>query len=143
MKLPSVSTILKDASKIKTQKKRVEFLRSHHPNTLLKTLLKYTYDPNIKFALPPGEPPYTECEVLDNENMLYNEARRLYLFLEGGNPDLSDLRREALFIQLLESIDSEDAKLLIAVKDKKLPYKGITEKVVREAFPKLLPEKEK
>lgn len=139
MRLPAVSTILKEASEIKDKKQRVRFLQSHHPNMLMKTLLKYVYDPNIKFALPPGEPPYKPCEALDQENMLYLEQRRFYLFLEGGNPNLNPLRREALFVQLLESIEPEDAKLMIAVKDKKLPYKGITEKVVREAFPSLLP----
>ena len=143
MKLPSISTILKEASEIKSRKDRVQFLRSHHPNQLLKTLLKFVYDPSIKFALPPGEPPFKESEVLDQENMLYGEIRRFYLFLEGGNPDLSDLRRETLFIQLLESIDPDDARLLCAVKDKKMPYKGITEKLVRDAFPGLLPEKSK
>ena len=62
--------------------------------------------------------------------------------MEGGNPNLKPLRREFLFIQLLESIDSEDAKLLLSVKDKKLPFKGITEKIVRQAFPDLLPQEE-
>ena len=143
MKLPSISTILKEASEIKDRKKRIQFLRSHHPNKLMLTLLKYVYDPSIKFALPPGEPPFKKSEAIDQENMLYNEMRRFYLFLEGGNPDLSNLRRETLFIQLLESIDPDDARLLCAVKDKKMPYKGITEKLVREAFPKLLPEKSK
>lgn len=61
------------------------------------------------------------------------------MFVEGGNPNLKPVRREFLFIQLLESIDSEDAKLLLAVKEKKLPFKGITEKTVRQAFPDLLP----
>ena len=139
MRLPAVSTILKEASEIKGRKEKVKFLRSHHPNTLMKQLLQYVFDPNIKFALPPGEPPYKRCEALDQENMLYLEQRRLYLFLEGGNPNLNPLRRETLFIQLLESIEPADAELLIAVKDKKLPYKGITEKIVREAFPSLLP----
>lgn len=143
MKLPSISTILRETSEIKDRKERVRFLRSHHPNQLLKLLLKFVYDPSIKFALPPGEPPFKKSDALDQENMLYNEMRRFYLFLEGGNPDLSDLRRETLFIQLLESIDPDDAKLMCAVKDKKMPYKGITEKLVREAFPQLLPEKSK
>ena len=143
MRIPAVSKILKEASEIKAKKERVAFLRSHHPNELMKLLLKYTYDPNIKFALPPGTPPFKESEVIDADGRLYTEMRRLYLFLEGGNPDLSALRRETLFIQLLESIDPDDAKLMIGVKDKKLPYKGITEAVVREAFPNLLPEKKK
>jgi hypothetical protein len=139
MKMPTVSTILKEASEIKSRKDRLNFLKSHHPNTLMKTLLKYVYDPNIKFALPEGKPPYKPCDNFDIENVLYTEQRRLYLFLEGGNPNLSPLRREILFVQLLESIEPAEAELLLAVKDKKLPYKGITEKLVREAFPSLLP----
>jgi hypothetical protein len=43
-----------------------------------------------------------------------------------------------MFIQILESIDPEDAKLLLAVKDKRIPYNGITQKLVKEAFPNLL-----
>jgi hypothetical protein len=69
---------------------------------------------------------------------LYQEQRRLYLFIAGGHPDLSQLRRETLFIQVLESIPPEEAELLLAVKDKKLPYKGITKEIVQEAFPGLL-----
>lgn len=139
MKLPSVSTILRETSEIKNRKQRIAFLKSHHPNELMKLLLRCAFDPNIKFALPEGKPPYKPCEILDNESMLYNEQRRLYLFLEGGNPNLAQLRRETLFVQLLESIDRADAELLLAVKDKTMPYKGITEKLVREAFPLLLP----
>ena len=74
--------------------------------------------------------------------MLYQEARRLYLFLEGGNDNLTALRREQLFISFIESIDKEDAKLMLAAKDKKIPYKGITAKLVNTAFPGLIsPEK--
>ena len=143
MALPTISKILKDASEIKGRQDRIQFLKTHHPNQLLKLLLQYVYDPNIKFDLPPGAPPYKETEALDQSGRLYQEMRRLYLFLEGGNPNLHAIRRETLFIQLLESIDPEDAKLMCAIKDKKMPYKGITEKLVREAFPQLLPEKSK
>jgi len=111
----------------------------HH---IIKQLLFYTYSPTIKFLLPEGAPPYRPCEFFDQEGRLYVEARKLYLFIEGGNPNLTKVKRESLFIQLLESIDQEDAKLLIAIKDKKLPYKNITEKAVREAFPDLLPKEE-
>ena len=42
-----------------------------------------------------------------------------------------------MFIQTLESIDPEDAELLCSIKDKKIPYKGITSKLVTEAYPGL------
>jgi hypothetical protein len=138
MRLPLVSSILKDASEIKSKKDRVKFLRSHHPNKVMLQLLKYAFDPKIKFALPEGNPPYSPCGVLDNEAGLYQEARRLYLFIEGGHPDLTQLRRETLFIQVLESIPPAEAELLLAVKDKNLPYKGINLLIVREAFPGLV-----
>ena len=69
--------------------------------------------------------------------MLYTEARRLYLFIEGGNPNLTQLKRESMFVDLLQSINPEDAKLLISIKDKKLPYKGLSSKTVLKAFPGL------
>jgi hypothetical protein len=138
MRLPLVSKILKDVSAVKKKEDRIKTLRSHHPNKVMLQLLKYTFDDKIVFALPDGAPPYKPCGVLDNEAGLYQEQRRLYLFIEGGHPDLSQLRRETLFIQVLESIPPEEAELLIAVKDKKLPYKNITKEIVQEAFPGLL-----
>jgi hypothetical protein len=62
----------------------------------------------------------------------------MYLFLEGGNDNLTPLRREQLFISFIESIDKEDAKLMLAAKDKKIPYKGINVKLVNTAFPGLI-----
>jgi hypothetical protein len=59
------------------------------------------------------------------------------LFVEGGNPNLTNLRRETLFIQLLESVDPNDAKLLLAMKDKKSAFSGINKTIVRQAFPDL------
>jgi len=45
-----------------------------------------------------------------------------------------------MFIKLLESVHKEDAKIVIAMKDKKLQgmYKGLTKKAVQEAFPTLI-----
>ena len=61
------------------------------------------------------------------------------MYLKGNQPDLTQLKREMLFIGLLESIDKRDAELLIAVKDKKLP-RTISTKVVNLAFPGLINE---
>ena len=63
----------------------------------------------------------------------------MYLFVEGGNPSLKQLRRESLFVQLLETVSADDAKLLLAIKDKYLPYPGVTPDIIKEAFPGLLP----
>ena len=62
----------------------------------------------------------------------------MYLFIENGSPNLSQAKREMLFVGLLETIDPEDAKLLLAVKNKEIPYPTITKKLVNDAFPGFL-----
>jgi hypothetical protein len=61
----------------------------------------------------------------------------MYLFIEGGNPNLTKLKREMLFIQLLEGVHKDDANLLCHIKDKKLPFKTINNDIVKKAFPNL------
>jgi len=137
----SISSILKTCSEGKTVNDKVALLQQLATEPVL-IILKYAFDPNIKFILPDGAPPFKPCEFLDQEGRLYAELRRLYLFIEGGNPSLTKVKREFLFIQLLESIDKQDAEMLCAVKDKKLPYKGLTAAVVKKAFPGLLPDEQ-
>lgn len=139
----SISELLKACAEVKKVDERVEMLRAtaaRFPAVL--QILKYAFDPSIKFLLPDTDPPYKPTEFLDQEGRLYTELRRLYLFIEGGNPNLTKLKRETLFIQLLESVDPNDAKLLCAIKDKKLPYKEITSKIVLKAFPDLYTEEQ-
>jgi hypothetical protein len=136
-----IAEIIKSCCDLKTIEEKVRFLQSND-NPILRIILKCVFDPKIIFLLPEGSPPYKPSEYLDLEGRLYSETRKLYLFVEGGNPNLSKFKREMLFIQLIESLDKRDAELLIAVKDKKLPFKGITEKIVRAAYPDLLPLEE-
>ena len=76
----------------------------------------------------------------DEPKALHMEVSRFYLLVEGGNPNLKPQKREQIFIQMLENVNEDDAHLLIAMKDKKSPYKGITKDIVSAAFPGLLPE---
>lgn len=134
-----LSAIFKACSELKTSEEKVTYLRNND-NGAVRTVLNYAFNPNIKFLLPKGPAPYKPFEGHDAEGRLYSELRRLYLFVEGGNPNLNNVKREHLFIQLLESVDREDAELLVSVKDKKMPYKGITLALIKKAFPDLLPE---
>lgn len=139
MKL-GISEILELASKKETKEEKIEVLRKYDGVTL-RTCLQGAFDPNIEWDLPEGDPPYKPCDFLDQQGRLYQETRRLWIFLKGRRPDIKPAKKEQLFIGLIESLDKDDAKLLLAIKDKKMPYKGITYKLVQEAFPGLLPEK--
>jgi hypothetical protein len=130
----SIYNIFKTISESGSEQDVIESLRLYG-SPVIRTMLKYAFDPNIKWLLPEGPPPYKPCEYLDQEGRLLSEIRKLYLFIEGGNPNLNTVKREMLFIQLLESIDKEDAELMCHIKDKKLPFKNITQKVAKKAFP--------
>ena len=132
----SIYSILKECAEPKQVKDRVELLQKNASPVILN-ILKHAFDPSIKFLLPEGDPPYKPCEYVDQESRLYQEARKLYLFVEGGNNSLTKFKRESLFIQFIEGIDKNDAVLMLAVKDKKLPFKSLTADVVKKAFPNL------
>lgn len=133
----SISEILEKTQEFKTRKEKVAWLK-YNDSPALRMIIKYAWDENIKFLLPKGPAPYTPMPTNEGQGMLYHEARKLYLFVEGGNPNLKQIRREQLFVQLLESIDPKDAELVINVKDKTLPYKGLDRKLIKEAFENLL-----
>ena len=139
---PSISEILEHCSKQSGTNAKVEVLLKYQSEPL-KAILYYTLDPRPVFNLPKGAPPYKPNEFPDQHGRLYTEVRKIQMFLtNGGNPNLHPIKREQLFIQMLEGVDPKDALLLIGMKDKKLPYKGITANVVNTAFPGLIADKE-
>ena len=137
-----ISEILKKVSEHKDAKTRKDELARFGNNKGVLAILQLAFDPNIKFNLPEGDPPYKPCQFQDQQAMLYNQLRKMYLFIGEGNPNVTKMKREMLFVNMLESLDPEDAKLILAVKDKKMPYKGITKKLVNETFPGLLPNEQ-
>lgn len=137
MARPTTASILKKASEMKTPDERVQFLQMADCTTL-RAVLKHMFDPNIEFDLPEGAPPYNPSEF-DEPGALHAEVRRFYLFVKGGQPNLTKVKRESLFIDVLQYVHKEDAELLVCMKDKKSPYKTINLKLVQKAFPGLIP----
>ena len=134
-----VAEFLKQVSQLKKKEEIVNALKANN-SFVLRTILQGVFDPRIKWLLPEGTPPFTPNTLPDQENVLIHDSRKLMYFVEGASPPgLKQNRREAMFIEMLETVAPEDAKLLMSIKDKKLPWSGITESHVREAFPDLLP----
>ena len=134
---PLLSEVLEKLGKIKSKKDKVLYLKENN-TPALRQVIKSSFDPKIKWALPYGEVPYVQNEAPEGteHNVLSYEVRRLYHFIEGGNPSLSQNKRESMFIQMLEGLHSDEADILIAAKDKILhqKYKGLSINVVKEAF---------
>lgn len=129
-----ISHVLKSVAAL-PKGEQVEALRQNG-TAPIQALLKFACDPKIKFLLPEGPTPYKPNDMGDDYGVLPGEMRRMYLFVEGGNPNLRPLRREQLWVELLEYVNPEDAKLLDLVKDKKLP-EGLSITTVKKAFPEL------
>lgn len=109
-------------------------IENYKQEFLLKVIFAHAFLPNYKMNLPEGEPPFkpaAEPMGMTPTNM-FSEARRMYVFTRD---DLSAIKRESLFISLLEGVHPEEAKILIAVKDQKLTklYPKITHKLVSDA----------
>ena len=125
------------------KEEKIAILRKYD-STVLRNILKMCYDANLEWMLPEGSPPYKPNPFVDQQGILYTELRKTYLFCKGGGrAALSHPNREFLYVHFLEHIDPEDAKLMIAVKDKQMPYKGITKKLVNECWPGLIDEPQK
>ena len=134
---PLMSEVLDKVAKAKTKKQKVELLRQHNTDAL-RMVLKSSFDPRIEWDLPEGDVPYTQNDAPEGteHNMLVHEARTLYHYIKGGNPQLTQNRRENMFIQLLEGLHQDEAEIIVSAKDKGLhrKYKGLSSNVVREAF---------
>lgn len=150
MKL-SIPEILDLVVAAPTKTEKVAVLQKYS-NTTLRDILRINFESTVQFDLPVGPAPYkTDRTLADHtlsESNLYNEARRLYIFEPGHpkyNPNVKKTQKENIWIQILEGIHHTEADMLNLIKDKKLSsaYKGLTEALVREAFPGLLSEKTK
>ena len=138
----NVVETLEMVDKAKTREEKREILKSRE-NYATQALLQLNYHPDVEWWIPKGNPPYTPSQVADSpEGSIHFEVKKLSYYVKSGGHNLSMLKRESMFVQLLERVDPEDAKLLIAVKDQNLSYKGLSYKLVRDVWPDLLPEVE-
>jgi hypothetical protein len=121
----------------KTKADKVKILKENDTAALCD-YLRGTFDSTIQWNLPGGAPPYTAAEPHNAPSTFLRKNVELRYFVKGGAGDkLPTIKRESLFIALIESIDPNDAALVISMINKEKP-KYITRPVIEEAFPGLL-----
>ena len=161
---PFIYEVLDVVSKQRSKAKKIEALQKYKAPVLV-TLFVWNFDETVISALPEGDVPYAaidgesgfkgtlsekiadavgKMEELDTRSLGANdqgrttiraEFRKFYNFVKGGNDSLSMLRRETMFIQMLEGLHPE-AKILCLVKDKLLQTKyKISYDIVKDAYP--------
>ena len=135
-----IPEILTEANDAPTKAERIRLLQNNNLRPL-RNILALAFDKNITLDVPDGAPPFKRDErepVGMSSASLYTESRRLARLLPSD--PLQKVRKEMIFIQMLEGIHFSEADALIKAKDKKLEdlYPNITREIVRKAFPTLL-----
>ena len=136
-----VTEMLEAVAKAESRKEKLELLKQF--NCLeLRDILKGAFDDTIEFILPKGVPPINEDEKKNyDKTRLLSETKKFRYFVKGGPGDqVNRVRREKMFIDILYRVDSKEIPLICNMKDKTLDgvYKGVTKKLVQEAFPGLI-----
>ena len=160
---PFAFEVLSLASKQRSNAKKIEILKEYEHDSL-KAIFIWNFDESVISVLPPGEVPYFGDNDFKTSTMteriqqavdtmgdlnsdslgasdtkyttLRTEYTKLFNFVKGGNDSLSSLRRENIFINLLEGLHPLEAEILCLCKDKKLQEKyKITKEIVSEAYP--------
>ena len=138
---PLVSELFKAVHGKKDKKGKADLLAQHKRDDV-KALLIWNFDKQIRSAIPEGEVPYKKNEAPINSGghtRLVHEWRTLYNYVKGGNDKISQMKRETMFIQLLECLHESEAELLMLVKDKNLQSKyRITRALVEEVFDEIV-----
>jgi len=134
---PFIHEILEVVSKARSKDKKVELLKEHRTDALT-ALLIWNFDETVLSVIPEGNVPYepNDVPVGTDHTTLRREWKQLYNFVKGGNDSLSHVRRESMFIQILEGLHPSEAEILCLVKDKGLATKyKLTRDVVEKAYP--------
>ena len=134
---PTAHEIFTKINNAKDKPAKIAVLKQYD-NQAMRMLLKAAFDPKIKFDLPAGDPPFirNEAPAGTEHTSLASEAKKLFHFVVGGNNTINKLKKETMFIQMLEGLQEKDADVLMSIKNKNLNnlYKGLTANLVKETF---------
>ena len=143
---PMVHELLEAVDSERVKAKKVELLRTHGDDSF-KMVMIWNFDETVVSMLPEGNVPYqpVEGDVQANREQgipqrttIRNAARQFYRFVKGGDDQLNKIKRESIFINILQTLPQPEAELLVLVKDKALNTKyNITKELVAEAYPEI------
>jgi len=133
-----MNEVLQKVSNAKTKAQKIKLLQEYN-SPALRAILIANFDESVVSMLPEGDVPYEKNDAPEDteHTKLVHEYRKLYLFFKGG-ANISQNRREMLFIQLLEGLHQGEAEVLCLMKDRKIGKRWkITKQCVEQAFPQI------
>ena len=141
-----VAEILSEASKLKAKKDKIEFLRIYGDREDFMYILRGAYANNIEWLVPDGPLPegveFSDVPAVDLADDRLIRAYRQFRYLVKGGPDTPQAKREQIYLNMIRSLHVDEAKLLMSIVSRKLPYKGLTKALITEAFPEVFTKEE-
>jgi len=137
---PFIHEVFELVMKQRTRQDKINILKEYEDPSI-KAIFIWNFDESVISVIPDGPVPYKENEVPvgTDHTSLRREYKNLYHFVRGGNDSLSSLRKETMFIQLLEGLHPKEAEIICLIKDKKLTTKyKISHDIVKEAYPDIV-----
>lgn len=136
---PQVFEVFEKLSNYKQEGRRIEYLKANSTFEL-RTILAAAFNDKIVFGLPPGAPPYKADKTNPAEAMssMKNVMKNFPVLLASNNTP--QVKKENVFVAMLEGVNYKNAEIIIAAKDKKLTelYPAITRELVEKAIPEVL-----
>ena len=143
---PMVHELLEAVDSERVKAKKLEILRTHGDDSF-KMVMIWNFDESVISVLPEGDVPYQPVEGdvqaskeqgVPQRTTIRNAARQFYRFVKGGDDQLNKIKRESIFINILQTLPQPEAEILVLVKDKALNTKyNITKELVSEAYPEI------
>ena len=131
--------ILEAASKLKNKKDKIEMLQRYGQRADFMYILRGAFAPNIEWLVPDGDLPpgtsFNSAPSIDTADDRLIRTYRQFQYLVKGGPQMKQSKREDIYLNMIRSLHIDEAKLLMSVVGKRMPYKGITKALVAEAFP--------
>ena len=139
--------ILEATSKLKTKKEKIEMLQRFGQRADFMYILRGAFAPNIEWLVPGGNSPsgtsFNSAPSIDTADDRLIRAYRQFQYLVKGGPEMKQSKREDIYLNMIRSLHIDEAKLLMSIVGKRMPYKGITKAIVAEAFPTVWPKESK
>lgn len=134
----NVHEVIELVMKEKSRAKKISLLQQYD-TWALRDVLRGTYDDMVQWLVPLGDPPYEPAPEENPPSSLFKQHLKFKYFVKGlAGDQVNSVKRERMFIDMLEAVHPKDAELLLKMKDKKQLGNGITKKLVQEAYPDLI-----
>lgn len=131
--------VLDKVVKAQSRPDKIKILQEQKDNWALKDILRGTFDDAIQWELPTGPVPYEPAPHNSHPSEWAQHNKKLAYFARGGRgKEMLKIKKEKMFLDILETVHPRDAELLVGMINKKMPIKGITKKLVQEAYPDLI-----